>query len=493
MLFDEGFLLFGECSLMVKLWLVEPAMRVQFPSLSPMLDFEPKDKDMISVKERLTSCAEKNLQINSLEYARRFSVGLITSEILDPCSQIRGYLDRVKTVDPVVNQFIDNLILGKQIAENTELIITIPAVGFGNQEQNDLTNTLVQLSNDKLIIDKKVQVIVLVNRPEGKSKDSTAETARKVASELNINCTVLESEIPLKLGNTQGTFSDEMALDKNEAPIGLLRDILNISAMQLWLRSNTAKAPILLQMDADFVGFKNGDLTTLINYFEGYKDLQFLQCTSDWENPNKPLKEIDYSLWLGAELMRELPQLVKRYLGQNIPDKLLQQFIFGEVIQRGIQVPQAERMESIARKGGFGLNRLKEDELDTNIRMTALVFGSKSIGSTNQIIFNWSSRRAEQTWKKLRKPPISQWATPFLADDSVRSTDSTQNVTQDNDLLNSVSRTLERLPYPKAIFDVDPNFKITFLDVLKRYIPELTDQNIEMVDKGNGTFLFKIV
>lgn len=468
-------------------------MRVQFPSLSLMVDFELKIKDRMSVNERLTSCAKKNLRINSEELARRTVLGLVTSEVLGPYSQIKEYLDRVKRLSPEIDEFIDGLISEKQMFGNPEMIITVPAVGFGDQEQNDLTNTLVQLSKDKLVIDKKVQIIVLVNRPEGKLKDTTAETAKRVANELNINCTVLESDIPLQLGNTLGSFSDEMALDVNEAPIGLLRDILNISSMKLWLKSNTSSAPILLQMDADFVGFRTGDLTTLVNYFEAYEDLQFLQCTSDWENPNRPLKEIDVSLWLGAELMRELPQLVKKYLRKEIPDSLLQQIIFGEVIQRGIQVPQAEKMESIALKGGFGLNRLKEDELDTNIRMTSLTSGVRSVGSTDRIIFNWSSRRAERTWNKLRKPPISQWATPFLASDTVRSDDKTSNKSEDNDLLNVVIMTLERLPYPKAIFSVDPDFKNTFLVVLKRYIPELTAQNIEIVNKDNGTFLFKII
>lgn len=445
------------------------------------------------VQERLSLSAAKNLATNSSEFYRRLEAGLASSERLNPTDQITRYMNAVSIVSPEVTTITDKLTRDKKLTLNQKLIITIPAVGFGNQEQADLMQTLTLLSQDKLVHSRKATILVLVNRPEGKSPDDTAERALQATDILGINCVVMEQEIPLTLGNTEGSFLDEMALEGNDVPIALIRDILNISAIKLWLKSDRQpiQPPILVQMDADFTGFKQGELTTVLNYFDAYSDLQFLQCTSDWENSQNPVRN-NYPLWVGAELMRELPQFVKRNLRNNISKMFIQEIIFGEVIQRGIQVPQAERMESIAKKGGYGLNRMKEDELDSNIRITAISSGVKSIGSTSQVVFNWSSRRAERSWVNYRKPPISQWASPFLADDPVRTGIANEEPNGDTDITLAISRTLERLPYPNSILSLNPNFLQEFFTILQRYKPGMQPKDLVIKETKTGTFLLKL-
>jgi hypothetical protein len=301
----------------------------------------------------------------------------------------------------------------------------------------------------------------------------------------------MELEVPAALGSTDGPFAAEMALESNQVPIALLRDLLNIVAMKLWATGDQEAPPVLLQMDGDFTSFRAGSLRQVLDDFRDNPDKSFVQYTSDWDIARDPADPaFDAALYAGAELMRRLPQILKGSLNDpSVPITSRLQVLFGGAIQRGIQVPQAERMAAVARKGGYGLTRLRHDELDMNLRLSA-AFDPQTIASSDRVVFEWSGRRARLAWQQDRLPPISQWnGAPFSAIDAVRAIARFAPVVQgrnglDEALLLAVNRTLQRFPIPAELAGVYSSAVDAISAVLEDCGLSPSDISLQPADQG---------
>ncbi|NCP46995.1 hypothetical protein AUJ42_00145 [Candidatus Collierbacteria bacterium CG1_02_44_10] len=415
----------------------------------------------------LTKEAQENRKLIDAEIGRRQGIGLLGTENLSPSDRVLDYLERVKNVDNFVYEITEELVKNREWKIEPKMVLTIPVVGIGGQEEGVIVNTLINLSNDPMVKTGEVGILILVNRPAGSMADETNTLAKESIEVLGLNGLVMDADIPKDLGTIDGPFANEMAITPNEAPIGILRDILNISAMKLWKQNKASQLPIFLQMDGDFEGFAIGGFEELLGEFNSSKT-KLVQCTSDWDSKEFPT-ENDWGLWIGSELMRELPQIIKSQINNaNLSNEVRNQLIFGEAIQRGIQVPQAERMESVAGKGGYGLQRLKEDELDQNIRISERV-SPGGVRTTDNLIFKWSNRRAVRSWIDLRQPPISQWVNGFAVDDLVRGETPKEKDLHSGDIELAINLTLARFPIPKKLEEVYDNYQVPILEVLERY------------------------
>lgn len=440
-------------------------------------------------EQQLTTEAVANYTLIASEAKRRRAIGLTQAERLDAYDQVCDYLGRLRAVDPQVDARVDALIQGKKWQKSPELIICMPAVGTGNQEATGIQNTLLRLNTDPYVQSGDVGVLVFVNRPSGYAPDCTGVAAYEIAQQTGMNAIILESDVPATLGNIDGPFQADMATEQNEVAIGLIRDMLNIAAMKLALQSQ-GNLPLLLQMDADFEGFMKGSCEDILSRFAD-PSVRFLQCTSDWDSQDLP-RESDFELWLGTELMRELPQILKIPLNeQSLPSLTQRQVLFGEAIQRGIQVPQVERMEDIARKGGYGLNRLAHDELDANIRQAALL-NPAGVRSTSKIVFLWNNRRAVRSWKEYQQPPISQWVNPFAVIDPVRSAETSVYGNGQSHVEAAINKSLARFPIPRKLAGVYEDFTIPVLDVVTRIYPSIQGLQTRVLQKGSGLYYLQV-
>jgi hypothetical protein len=429
--------------------------------------------------------ATRNLRLIAQEFNLRIERGLVEPERLSPKEQINRYLWAVKQIAPDVDQLSDNLIENRSWKVNPSMVVTMPVVGTGGQEEVQIQNTLEKLSEDPMVSQGKVALLLLVNRPANSNPDNTAKLAEEKIANLNLNAIVIETEVTDGLGFVDGPFSGVMATEENQVPIALLRDLLSISAMKMWIKNPRSAPPLLLQMDGDFEGFSRGSFQTIAEQFSD-QTIDFLQCTSDWDSSVNPTSS-NISLWIGSELMRELPQTIKKPLNNPLPLPVKTQLIYGEAIQRGIQVPQAERMEAIARKGGYGLNRTRHDELDQNIRMSALM-NMSGVRTTDEVVFLWSNRRAVKSWNDFRQPPISQWQSAFSVQDSVRqeTADNIRENSSGEDKLTAINRTLERFPVPPIIPGVYKDFTQPVSEVLQNYGIDGETGSVNVKDKPGG-------
>ena len=264
--------------------------------------------------------------------------------------------------------------------------------------------------------------------------------------------------------------------------------------MKQWLPCKESPAPILLQMDIDFEGFRSGSFGRILDRFQQNRDLQFLQCSSDWDSAEFPTRS-DPLLRLGSTLMLELPQILKEALkDQTIPEFSRLQILFGETIQRGIQVPQAERIGSFAAKGGYGLLRQGCDELDLNIRMSGLR-NPKGVESTSETTFLWNNRRAVAAWLGSGTPPISQWQVPFLADDWVRlavQTPGELRAPSSVEALKVMNQTLARFPLPTLLPGVYDDPRAAVRGVLERLGLEVAQYDLLTTSDGRGRSLVQL-
>ncbi len=300
-----------------------------------------------------------------------------------------------------------------------DLVITVPVVGTGNQELPCLNRFFAEINKDPLVCNGNVRFVFLTNRPAGSSRDKMNEYIDFLAQISEIEVDVLDLDIPEDIGRLNEEIP-EMAESNDQPVIGVIRNILDATAMKLALRTKGDNLPIMLQMDIDFEGFAQGGFGQIIENFKAYPQMQFLQCTSDWDSEDRPT-DSDPLLKLGSDLMRMLPLVIKANLNKS-DEQIKTETIFGEVIQRGIQVPQAQRMAAVALKKSFRMLRFTADELDFNIRSSARAFGENAVRSTTNTIFKWSNRRALRAWNEYGRPPISQWSaeTPFSVNDPVR-------------------------------------------------------------------------
>ena len=439
-----------------------------------------------------SSEARGNLERTSEEFNLRVKKGIACPEKLAPREQIEKFLQAVRINEPSVDEITDKIIDQRDWKVSPSMVVTMPVVGTGRQEELQIINTLEKMSKCPELEEGDIGVLILVNRPKGSEPDTTASLALSKVRELDLNAIVLEAEIPDNLGNINGPFFEDMATEENQVPIALLRDILSIAAMKIWLRDSRPNPPILLQMDGDFEGFSRGSFRAIIDQFSN-QPISFLQCTSDWDSSINPTRG-NRSLWIGSELMRELPQILKRPLNNPLPLPIKLQIVYGEAVQRGIQVPQAERMEAVARKGGYGLNRVRHDELDQNIRMSALV-DLDGIRTTDNVVFLWSNRRAIKSWMDYRQPPISQWQSAFSVQDPVRQESSggiVENSNKENVLI-AINRTLERLPLPASLPGVYLDFTQPVCQVLRFYGIKREEENIVVGEKPGGLRYLQII
>jgi len=388
-------------------------------------------------------------------------------------AEIVRYLTAVRSNFPEIDQYTDRML--EQTAttlDNVEMIITIPVVGFGDQEQSSIRQTLDMLASQSLLISGRAAIALFVNRPQGVEADSTMQaiTEWKIQNS-GIKLILFEGEMSPTIGRSTSPYYEDFEPTDQSVRIALLRDILNIVVMKLWQRQSTTTTtpPILLQGDADLWRLSGiFELEELERMFTSDPSCMFVQCTTDWDGPLATSKIP--AMWLGSELMRELPQTFKRSLNNGAPTEQLVQYVFGETIQRGIQVPQAERMETIARKGGYGLLKISEDELDMNLRMTALFSGVTSIKSTADIVFYYSNRRAVAAWLEKREPPIKQWSVEFTGKDYVRTRQFEIPMSSDREMIEealaAANRTLQRFPLPMPYFEV---LSFEVMNILARY------------------------
>ncbi|MFS8160306.1 MAG: hypothetical protein ACMG6E_08885, partial [Candidatus Roizmanbacteria bacterium] len=348
---------------------------------------------------------------------------------------------------------------------------------------------LSHLSKDRLVESGDTGILIFVNRPNGYSPDNTSDKAQQMIQKLNINGIIIESDIPSTLGNSKGPFNAEMATGENDVAIGLIRDMLNIAAMKLAIQDGCDLPPIL-QMDVDFEGFMKGSCEDILFRFRD-PDLTFLQCTSDWDSQECPRTNYP-ALLLGTELMRELPQILKMPLNDILlPQETRKQILFGEAIQRGIQVPQVERMEDIAKKGGYGLNRLAHDELDANIRQSA-VNNTSGVRSSSDIVFLWNNRRAVRSWREYRQPAISQWVSPFSVIDPVRLKENGYCLTEQAHSEEVINKSLARFPIPYKLTGVYSNFIEPIKGVLACYFPEMQNISTYFRQASSGLYYLQV-
>ena len=411
-------------------------------------------------QDLLTREALANYNTIEQEMQRRSALGMLTEQTASPVKKIQNFLTAAERLEPTMCEVLDKKFTGNSWAKLPDIILAIPVVGTGSQEEETIRRTLTNLSPDATVASGNAGVLIVVNRPQNTEPDSTYCTAQKVAKELGINSVIVDIEVAASWGSTDGPFAEEMATDTNQAPIGLLRDMLNIGAMKLWLKDPKSPPPILLQMDGDFEGFAQGGLADVLARFAD-PSCGFIQCTSDWDSVEYPIAN-DPWLKLGADLMKELPQIIKTPLNDfSLNPTSRAQLILGQALQRGIQVPQAARMESIAGKGSYGLARLREDELDQNIRI-AEWYTPGGVRSSSDIVFKWNNRRAVKSWRESQQPPISQWIYPFQVVDIARGgaqESSTRQLSRKDNLEYVVNRTLARFPVPRKLLGVYDNYE----------------------------------
>jgi hypothetical protein len=413
----------------------------------------------------LTADAELNLAKIRGELEIRSAYGLATVARLNPRAQILDRLDSVTTGFKDLSAYVQEITSTLTPSDfDRPLVIGIPVAGFGGQEYGRIRGLVEELSKDSAVISGLVQVLVFVNRPPGVVPDLTDRLLREAALEFNIPVSVVTGEVPALLGRTDGPLMDGIDPSKSSnVPISFIRDILSLSVMRLWAMNTKAEQPpIYLQMDIDFEGFAKGGLSEIINRFAANSRLMFLQGTSQFDDRNFPTAAVPV-LRAGDDLMRELPLGIKRRLSNSeLPPGSNIQAIFGEAIQRGVQVPQAERLESIARKGGYGLLRMPEDELDANIRTAALANEFSGVECCEETIFKWNSRRAILALGCYGKPPISQWAVEFRAIDVARDVNRVRSVYEDliarrknlnsaEGMLQMINQSLAHFPVPERI------------------------------------------
>lgn len=433
-------------------------------------------KIISTYKEQITTGAQEKLTQATSEALDRINCGLANAgtETLSPKAEVRRYLESIKSNFPEIDRYTDEML--RQIDDvnlvGVETIIAIPVVGFGDQEQPSIQRTLDVLAQQTLVATGNAAIVLYVNRPFGVEADNTVQVIKEWKTKNpNIRIAVFEGEIDPSMGRSSSPYYEGMEISTNSVPIALLRDILNIVAMKLWKSGDQRDStlPTILQGDADLWRFTGTDEIARVQYIlQSDPYAQFVQCTTDWDGPTAT-RSLP-AMWLGSELMRELPLILKGLLNTGMDQSLRIQLIFGETIQRGIQVPQAERMESIARKGGYGLLRIPEDELDVNMRMTALFSGANTIRSALEIVFYYSNRRALAAWIKKQQPPIKQWSVEFVGVDAVRTADFTNIESPNGNLLDQAiivaNRTLARFPIPSWKFAF---FEAQVIEVLKRY------------------------
>lgn len=428
------------------------------------------------MKNLLTTTAEKNFEAISTELSQLEQIDIRSERDI-----VREYLSKVRNSDN--KELLRNL--DSQIAAlpdwktMPDLVVTIPVVGTGDQETISIQRFFEEVSQDQSVRDKEVRFIFLVNRPIGSPADSTADFIANNAVNTGIEIDLLEVEITNGIGRLNEEIP-EMAESDEQPVIGVIRNLLDYSAMQLVLRCAGDKLPVMLQMDIDFEGFYKGSFGGIIEIFNSYPEMLFLQCASDWDSKSKPI-DSDPLLKLGSDLMRMLPLIVKGELNKPNAD-FKDEIIFGEVIQRGIQVPQAQRMVAVALKNSYGMLRFTADELDYNIRSSAAAFGVDAIRSTANNIFKWSNRRALRAWNEYGRPPISQWSaeTPFSVNDPVRENSSDQTKFERTEI-DVINLTLKRMPIPVEWSD---NYKRKFEIVISQMVNR--DIRLETSDTDSG-------
>jgi hypothetical protein len=425
----------------------------------------------------LSAEAVSNMAVIREEFRTRFDTGLANNgSRLETKAEIERFLGALR------QNFPSEYLLAKELALQTaawtavpQLVVTIPIAGFGNQEQPAIIRTIELLSKEAVFKDGRARLVIFANRPENIEPDNTARFIQLACQQYGMeSCTdLVEAAVPANFGRRDSPLLNGHSLGSNKPPMGLIRDLLSMTSMiKMQSCIEYGVNPVQLQMDADFEGFGRGNLTTLMNYFQTNPSLDFVQCTSDWESRHSPTRN-DALFQLGCDLMRELPMGIKEYLNSpHATPKIVAQTLFGELIQRGIQVPQAETFASIAYKGGYGLLRLPEDELDANVR-SAYRGIPGTIRNASDVVFLWNARRALAVWHERKLPPISQWSgADFQAIDPVRassapnrstaqlssglsgssgiSTNGTQQLPS-ADALDVINKTLARIPIPHLL------------------------------------------
>lgn len=389
----------------------------------------------------LTETARQNFAAIQSEFLTDLiGFGQLTAEDV-----VTDYLREVEegNLSSLVSQ-VREKVDSKQIERLPPLVALVPVVGTGNQEEESVRLFFDKVRRDPYAIAGNVRFLFLVNRPVGAPPDNTAEQIQNAISEFEINGSVIDMEIPPNVGRINPEIP-EMATEENQAQIGVLRNLLDVWAMYEAERIDFAEFPLLLQMDIDFMGFQRGGFEKIVKYFEKRPDVGFLQCASDWAVADNS----DQLFRLGCDLMRMLPLVLKARLNQLGED--LDEVIFGEAIQRGIQVPQVRRIEEVARKGSYRGLAFAADELDYNLRSSAIAGNVEGVRSSANIVFEWSDRRAKRAWEEYGKPPISQWGTEtsFGVNDPVRSEyqdkETSRPEVSEADVINL---TLARIPIP---------------------------------------------
>lgn len=449
--------------------------------------------NLSSNAKKLQQAIEKELELKQVEIIRPAENTSEVASISIKKEQLSKYITEIRSSNI---PGIQNLMTVLEARINQipkwefvpEIIATIPVVGVGNQELQSVSRFFeVMKSQSQMIQSGELQLVLLVNRPEDIKSDDVYEYIKQLSIENDLFVNVFDISIPATTGRNNEEIP-EMAEKPNDPLIGVIRNLLDVVAMELTQNSdNFLEAndlPLMLQMDIDFEGFRRGDFSQIVKLFSKNPEMKFLQCTSDWDSEINPTQD-NPLLELGAALMRGLIGFIKNRLNnQGITKEEWLQIIFEETIQRGIQVPQARRMEAVASSKSYGFLRLTADELDFSLRQFAQVFGIGSIGSSKEIEFLWSNRRALEALRKNSIPPISQWSqTSFGVDDVVRTKVQKTNLNQGQQItteavINIVNQTLARLPMPASwVSFYKPRFE--------RYLGAYSQKAVAKIENDN--------
>lgn len=453
----------------------------------------------------LSPQAAHNFRVILGELETRSTLGLAAGTQSPPGEEIGRYLRGLKSSFPAEDEYVDKLLdaCGAPLPLRP-LMVAMPVAAFGGQEPQCVERFLRNLSGDAAVRSGAVGVVVFANRPEGTAGDKTATLFRAAALKYAVPLVVLEGAVPRALGRTESPLLEgQKGEGSGRAPIAFIRDVLNIAIMKSWARTDSLTSPppavpLVVQMDTDFEGFGRGGLAEVQERFRRDPSCQFLQATSSFDDAHFPTETLP-QLALGDRLMRELPLVLKRAFGRpELPPPSQIELYFGEVIQRGIQVAQVERLESVARKGGYGLVRMPEDELDANVRLAWLSGGPQAVQCSEETVFKWNSRRAILAYEQFQAPPISQWTVKFTADDAARREEGvassaariharlTRGMMPEADAAEVINRTLARFPLPKELPGVYANPTEILLEVLGRCGLDETHFELELKNDSSG-------
>jgi len=280
---------------------------------------------------------------------------------------------------------------------NTQAAVCIPVAASNNIEAETLPYTLDQLQQQ--IGEVNFEVVLFLNRPQGKAKDQTLAIAQNAQRHMS-NLRILEGEIAqgdLTIGYIRGLLHAVVSERARRAAVQDLCHIV-IDADMVWLHQRLVEAHYrkLAVTDADAC---IGQL--------------------DWDHPVLPTRQIP-SLIVGSTLMRLLPRYANKHVietaarGKPVAPSVLEEAVFARNFGRGVLANVSMRDEVYRRVGGY--QPLSHGE-DYDI-MQRIWESGRHRGRYDTLCFGWkkdgiaaasNSRRALWALHAENLPAVKQW------------------------------------------------------------------------------------